>query len=449
MVMRAVSVDFSRKGGKIKPLGAAVSGPRFGIDLSVDLSDIYRELGTPMVRVCDVETPYGSGRYLDIHNLFPDPALDERFPESYNFAPTDTYLNAVKASGAEIYLRLGESRDPYELKPYLKPTAPPEKWARICEKIIAHYNQGWGGGYKLGIKYVEIWPGADTSSGWSGTREEYFSFYRTVANHLREKFPRLKIGAYSSGGFFSLNHFDGTPEQKGYIEFMEGFLSYISKKHSAAPLDFLSWECRAESPEELSLHSNYARAYLAQYGLRRTQSIVSAFSLATAPAPEQCSRRAYPAELASALIIAQKSGIDMMFYDTLDPRSDKNAIFSLDDRKTPHTYSAYEVMRSYGQLYRLGSTVESTDDYRREIYTLAAASSDEGAVLLVTRDFSGTVELNIKNSPFTVYSIKGLIGGGERGRGYSTSEENVSLGIGRFNLKVGKNEVYFITLRAR
>lgn len=445
MVMRTVSVDFGKKIGKIKPLMGSIGGPMFGIDLSCDLTDVYRELNIPAVRVSDVEPPFGSGRFLDIHNIFPDPDLDERFPESYNFAPTDAYLSAVKASGAEIYLRLGESRDPYELKRHLRPHTSYEKWARICEKIIAHYNKGWGSGFKFGIKYVEVWSGADTPFGWSGTQEEYFAFYRTVAMHLKEKFPRLRIGAYSSGGFFSLNHFDGTQEQKGYVDFLDAFLSYVSNKATSAPIDFLSWECRAESPEELSLHSNYARSYLSQYGLRRTESIVSAFSLATAPDSEQYNRRGYPAELASALIIAEKSGIDMMFCDSLDPRSGKNAVFSLDDRRTVHKYSAYEVMRAYGLLYSLATAVETTDDYRREIYSLAAASQSEGALLIVTREFSGNIELSIKNSQFVSYSIKGMIGGGERGTGFSTSEESIAIGTGRFTLKVGKNEVYIIT----
>lgn len=442
MLSRSVSVDLDRRGGKVKPLGGAVCGPRFGIDLECDLREEYRALGVSYVRVSDVEPPYGGGRFVDIHNIFPDPMLDERFPESYNFAPTDRYLSAIKECGAQIFLRLGESRDKYEVRPHLRPHTDYEKWARICERIIAHYNLGWGGGFKLGIKYVEIWPAADRASGWGGTEEEYFSFYRTVSLHLREKFPKLKIGGCSSGGFFSLDHFDGTEEQRGYVDFLDRFLAYVTDEDTECPLDFLSWECLAESPEQLSLYSRYAASYLAQYRLRRTASIISSFNLSTAPRCEQFARREYPSELAASLIIAQKSDIDMLFYDSLDPR--QSPILTIDDGAAVHRYAAYEVLRSFGIIYKIGSLAYTSDDYGREIYTLGAVSDDAAAMLIVTRDYSGMIEVEVKGGGFSRYSIKGVTGGGNRGVGYSSSEENIPLSD-TIRLRCGRCEVYLIT----
>ncbi len=447
MVARTISVDFSKRVGKIKPVSGVCRGPLFGIDLSIDLRESYRSLRIPAVRVADVEPPYGGGRFVDIRNIFPGPALDERFPESYNFAPTDAYLAAIKESGAEIYLRLGESRDPYEIKPRLKPHLPPEKWARVCEKIIDHYNRGWGCGFKHGIKYVEIWSGADTPDGWCGTREEYFELYRTVASHLKSVFPKLRVGAYSSGGFFALNHYSATPEEKSYIEFLEAFLTYTSRKATYAPLDFLSWQCHAESPEELSLHANYARSYLSQYGHKRAASVVSEFSLLPPEGAEQHSLREYPAELASALIIAQKSSVDMMFYDNLDPRSRKNSMLSLDDNRTLRKYAAHGVLEAFGVLYAQGTAVQTTDDYRREVYTLATVGDGCGALLLVTRNFSGNVEISLRNATFTEYSIKAMVGGGDRGAGYTSAKSGIPMNKASFSLKVGKCEVYLVTFK--
>lgn len=444
MVTRIITADFSRRLGKIKPLLGVIGGPRFGLDLEYDLTAEYRALSVPMVRVADVERPHGGGRYLDIHNVFPDRELDERLPESYNFAPTDRYLLAVKECGAGIYLRLGESVDTYEVRPYLRPKMSYEKLARVCEKIIAHYNAGWGGGYKLGIKYVEIWPSADRSSGFSGTAEEYFELYRTVSRHLKEKFPKLKIGGYSSGGFFSLNHFSANGVEREYIDFLEKFLGYVTARDTECPLDFFSWECHADSPEELALHARYATSYLAQYRLKRTESIISSFRIATAPATEQYARREYPSELAASLVIAEKSEVDMMFYNSLDPRG--SAAITLDDGKTPHPYAAYQVLSAFGALYRCGTLVPTTDDFRREIYTLAAASDTEGALLVVTREFSGMIELEIKDSAFTTYSIKGIAGGGARGEGYSRTEENIPLN-GNIRLRAGKGEIYLLTFK--
>ena len=112
MIQRSINVDFSRSAGKVKPILAINSGPLATASLSVDLSDTLRDIGVSCIR-----TEYHpGGRVIDIHTLFPDFNLDERFAESFNFGPTDKYLRAVKDMGASIILRLGESAEPYELK---------------------------------------------------------------------------------------------------------------------------------------------------------------------------------------------------------------------------------------------------------------------------------------------------------------------------------------------
>ena len=446
MLKRLINVDFSRKAGKIKPVNGAVSGPRTGIDLSRDFSPEYRLMGIPAVRVHNAEHPYGSGQYVDMHCIFPDPSADETLEASYNFAPTDAYFSAIRESGAEIFLRLGESTDPFAYKRYINLPQNPEKWARIAEHIIAHYNEGWAFGYKWRIKYVEIWSDADDPRGFSGTAEDYYRLYGTVSRHLKARFPSVKVGAYSSGGFFSLNHFNADERQRSYVSFMQRFFSLLTARGENTPLDFFSWQCYAETPEELSLHANYAKALLSQFGLRKTQSIVSEFNLASARSGGAHLSREYPSELASALIIAQKSGIDMMFYSSLDPERDECAVFSLDDRKTKRLYSAYQVLLAFGKVASLKSAVDISEDYRREMYALASASADEGAVLLVSRNFKGVVDVNLAGSEFTKYSVKGILGGGERGAGFTTEERDIPLTGNTVTLRLGKCEVYLITL---
>ena len=443
MIKRAISIDFSHKTGKIKPVNSLNNGPRFGIDMDIDFTDQYKEIAPQFVRASGIEAPYASSRYLDIHCIFPDMELDERFEASYNFAPTDRYLAAIKECGADILLRLGESREPYEIKKHTRPPRDYSKLARICERIIAHYNKGWGNGFKYNIKYVEIMCDVDTPGGWSGTREEYYELYSTVSTYLKQMHPKLKVGAYSCGGFFSLNHYNSSAEEKSYIDFMEGFFEYITRVKES-PLDFFSWKCYAESPEEISLHANYARSYLGQYGLRKTQSVISEFNLAGTDKGEYLERK-YPASLARAMIIAQKSGVDMMFYSHLDPASKWNALYSLDERNEKHLYSAYHVMSAFGSLSSLGNVVESTEDYRTEIYSLAALGEEKGACVFSTSDYSGVVEINLTGKSFTSYSIKGVIGGGDRGCGFFTEERGLPLRNDSITLRVGKNEVYFLT----
>lgn len=443
MIKRHVYVDFSKKSGRLSPVNCANTGPRFGIDLSLDLTDEYRRMAVPFVRTHNVEPPFGGGRFVDMHNIFPVPELDERFESSYNFAPTDEYFAAIKSCGAGIFLRLGESRFPYEVKPYAKPRVSAEKWAHIAEHIIRHYNSGWARGYKYGIKYVEIMADADSLDAWGGSRVEFFEFYRTVACYLKERFPRLRIGGYSCGGFHSLNHFDPSERSRASIEFLEEFLDHIGSREHRAPLDFLSWHCEAETPEELSLHANYARNYLDQSGFRRAESIVSEFRLERQS--EHYTDRSHPAALVSALIIAAKSGISMMFSDA-DPRDAHCALYSAQDRTGKQLYASYRAMEFFGRLVSLGITAATSEDFRREIYTLAATDGEHGALLLVTREYEGVIELDVKGTAAASYSVRGLIGGGERGCGFVTSADDIAMRAGRIMLRVGKNEVYLITL---
>ena len=446
MIKRYVSVDFSKRTGKLKPILCANTGPCFGKDLEHSFIDEYKEMGISFVRTHNVEHPYGAGRYIDVHCIFPDFDLDPRFESSYNFAPTDRYIATVKASGADIFLRIGESSEPYETRIYNRAPADLDKWICIVEHIIAHYNRGWANGFKLGIKYCELPCDVDEDHGWASDKEEYFELYRRTALRLKEVYPKLRVGAYSSGGFYSLNHYNASEKQKRYVSFLEDFLAFVTKPAIAAPLDFLTWKCCAESPEELSLHANYARSYLNQRGLKRTQSIVSEFKLKPMKEPHYL-RRFYPAELASALIIAEKSSVDMLFMSDMSPFDMGCALYSLEDRTVKRKYAPYGVMSAFGKLSSLATTVDVSEDYRRELYIIATASEEEGAVIVVTREFDGQIELNLKGSEFSSYSIKGMIGGGERGVGFSTSEQDLPLRAPCINLKAGKNEVYFITLK--
>ncbi len=437
MKLKTVNIDFSAKCGRAKPVVGLSGGPLFDREGRLDFTEEYKELAPPAVRIADSQC--GEWGFLDIHNVFPDFALDEAMPLSYNFAAADKLVLAAKDTGAEIFLRLGESPEPYEVKQYTRPPRDREKWARICERIVAHYNQGFAAGYKLGIKYVEIMSSPD-GDGFFGEAEEFFELYRTVAERLKTRFPRLKVGAYSSGGFTSLNRVGVTDRERSYVSFLERFIDFV--KESGAPLDFFSWKCSAESPEEISLHTRYAASYLGHRGLRRTESVVSEFSLQDEPFDS----RKYPALLAASVILAEKSDLSMMFLSGTHPYSPKNALYTLDDGRTKRKYASFSVVRSLCKLLSRGMTaVDSGEDYRRELYTLASTDGERGYIIAVTGDFDGRVEITLREHPFTTYSIEGVLGGGDRGSGFATSASGLPLD-GRIVLRAGKYEVYFISL---
>lgn len=446
MLNRVITVDFDKKCGKIKPVNSINGGPRSGgYDLPYDMSEEFSEMSVPFVRTSTARGEYGLNQFINIHCIFPDESADPSSEDSYNFLPTDLYLSSVRGVGADIFFRLGESPEPYSRKIFNKAPKDPERWAEVCEHIIMHYNEGWANGYKFNIKYWEIWNAPDSSEGFTGDAREFFELYRVTANRLRERFPRIKIGAYGQSGFYSLNRLDATEEAKNYIPFMQQFFQYITKEETYAPLDFFTWSCYTSNPDELAMHIKYARTYLDSAGLKKTRSVISEYNTVRKSSAPAAKRADFPSELCSALILAQKNSVDMMFYSTSDVNSRDNGLYSIDDFETHRHYAAYSVMTAFGKLSRLGTVAETTGDYRKEAYSLCAFDKNEAALLLVTRNYTGRVEVILKGSDFTTCSVMKIVGGGERGEGTVYRAENIAITGGRILVPAKKNEVFMIT----
>ncbi len=76
--------------------------------------------------------------------IFPDWAADADTPKSYNFGPTDKVFAAIRASGAEVYYRIGRS-----FGANVNPPDDFDKLANVVKQIAMHYNQGWANGFHL------------------------------------------------------------------------------------------------------------------------------------------------------------------------------------------------------------------------------------------------------------------------------------------------------------
>lgn len=443
---KRITVDFSKKCGKIKPLTAVNGAPRSGgVGLPYDFTDEFCAMAVPMARVGATTGDYGYNQFVNVHSIFPDFQADENLEDSYNFLPTDLYLASIRGAGAEIFYCLGEATEPYSKKLYARTPADKEKWARICEHIIMHYNEAWANGFKWNIKYFEIWNAPDTTEGFADSSEEYFELYRVVANHLKERFPKIKLGAYGARGFYALNRIDATEEMKGYVPFMQQFLSYISKEETSAPLDFFTWSCYTSNPEELAMHAKYARSYLDTAGRKRTRSILCEYNTHTRSGVP-CLSRDFPSELGAALTLMQKSPVDVMMYSTTDVVSEKNGLFSVDDYTSHRHYSAYNVMCAFAELYRLGSAIETTSDYRKEVYSLAAQGKDSAAILVTTRDYRGKVELLLKDCPYTTCSVIKIQPTSERGAPNVYRAEGVAIAGSKIVISAKMGEIYLVKL---
>lgn len=447
MASRLFNVDFERKQGKIKPLGCINGGPLVGgAMLPHDMSAEYSELKIPFVRCVMPDGSCGYNQFICVHSIFPDFSLDEEDENSYNFGPTDRYLSKVRECGASIFYTLGETAEPYGRPIYAKAPSDAEKWARVCEHIVMHYNEGWADGYKWNIKYFEIWNGADREECFSDDRTRFFELYRLTANRLKERFPRIKIGGYGSMGFAALNRISSTDKEREAIEFMQKFFSYIRKEETSAPLDFFTWKCCASTPEELMMHAKYARAYLDNAGLKRTKSVVAEFNLAAREKTPSVFREEYPAQLASALILAQKSSVDMLFYSSSEPHDVANALYTVDDGVTHRRYASFEILESFAEMRAMDFAVETGDDLSKEAYLLASRDSLHGVMMLSVRDFDGRMEIYLKGSEYGYCSVKRITSGADRGEGRVSFLENLKIVGDKIVLSVKRNEIYVISL---
>lgn len=194
--------------------------------------------------------------------IFPDGNADPEKPGSYNFAPTDKVLAAIRDSGAAIYYRVGRSWGANA-----DPPADFDKFASIVKHIAMHYNRGWADGFHYGIRYWEFWNEPDILF-WSGSSEQFYSLYEKTARALKSVDPTLKVGGDAKA--FS---YDAGP-------FREGFIDYCAAHK--LPLDFYSWHTYADlsaDPYDAVRLGKQIRNVLDTHGFPKAESILSEWNL--------------------------------------------------------------------------------------------------------------------------------------------------------------------------
>ena len=260
LCVKYLSVNFSQAIGAIKPVNGVNNGP-LTCNFSQDARPYFKEARIPFSRLHDTEYPFGAGEFVDVHCLFRNFGCDENDPANYNFTLTDEYLKAIDECGTKIIYRLGATIEHQPVKVHAVPPADYLKWARVCEHIIRHYNEGWANGLHLGVEYWEIWnePELGGHQCWTGTPEEYCRFYITVVTYLKEKFPRLKFG--------------GPACCSVYGDFAKQFLEALTADGGRAPLDFFSWHGYMRDPRKGARAARHLDALLKEYGYEQTESI--------------------------------------------------------------------------------------------------------------------------------------------------------------------------------
>ena len=387
------TIDFSYTTGPVKPVHGVGQPPLLG-EIDTKLFHYLAEAGIPYSRLHDVGGPFGGNLFVDIPNIFRDFSANEKKAENYDFAFTDSLLCALVHNGVEPYYRLGVTIE-NDCAVQAFRIFPPKnfaKWARICEHIIRHYNEGWANGYHMNISHWEIWNEPDNfedpmeNQMWRSDFTEYMRLYGTVAPYLKRKFPSLKIGGYGSCGFYAVNGegvvaAHSSPRLAYFVECFERFLRE-AKAHDW-PLDFFSCHSYSDPASALSQYE-YARKKLDKYGFRKTELSVNEWL----PNPDRSKlgTAQQAAEIAAEIIGFQNGPVDdAEIYDARAERSTYGALF---DDRTHTPYKAYYVFRAFNELRRLGTAVH-LPDFPEGVYATAATDGKGHAALLLA-NISGT-----------------------------------------------------------
>lgn len=378
--MASVVVDFGKAVGALKPLHSVNNGPLKGKQRGISNYEAYCEAGFPFARTHDAAflAAFGGQHTVDIINIFPDFDKDENDPASYDFDLTDEYMENIMSTGTRVFYRLGNKIE-HESKRY--GSIPPKdygKWARICEHIIRHMNEGWANGHHYGIEYWEIWNEPDNQPQcWDGPNASFYPLYDTAARHLKKCFPDLKIGGPALASVRRES-------------FLDGFFGYLTRDPAdPAPLDFFSFHLYGTKPEEYRDAALKMRTLCDAFGYKQTELILNEWNYVKAWRPKEEMLYSYRtirslkgSSFAAAVMIAlQHSPLDQLMYYDARPYTAWNGLFdSLTQEPLPPYYSFW----GFGQVYRLGTESFSASD-DGQIYALAAKNeTDDRAMILFT-----------------------------------------------------------------
>lgn len=377
-----VVVDVEKVVGPIKIMNAVNNGPlTAGKTQKKGNAQAYKDGGFGYARLHDAPHFRRWAHSVDVTCVFPDFNADENDPKSYDFTLTDKLIKEILDTDTKVFYRLGESIEHWPKKYGVIPPADFKKWARICEHIIRHYNEGWADGFHYNIEYWEIWNEPDygtnkpnfkieESATWAGSEEDFFRFYKIVANHLNHHFPDLKIGG---------------PALASRPDWADRFLAYMAKHK--VELDFFSYH-RYFGKIEKGLERTYAvKSALDKHGYSDAELILNEWNylanwndefVHTVEAINSYKGAAYAA---AAMSTFQDTPVDMMMYYDARPGTAFNGLF---DFYTSQPRHAYYALYSWRKLRELGTQVSTDVGGLKDFYATAAKGRDGKVALLLT-----------------------------------------------------------------
>ena len=409
--MTKVTVDFNKKIGPFKPMNAVNNGPMpYSASQTWHNFEAYKKLRLPYARTHDASfcSRYGGEHTVDVNFVFPDFGADVNDPASYDFQLTDEYLKSIFDAGTEPFFRLGSKIEHWSKKYNTLPPADFQKWAEICEHIIAHYTEGWASGFDWKIVYWEIWnepdmrgddEPAERKPTWGGTQAQFFELYKTTACHLKKRFPHLKIGGPAVANIFTQRLFGAVTVVKPWHK---DFLKFVVE--NKVPLDFFSWHCYTSDVGVILAGAKQARKLLDKYGLTKTESILNEWNYLDgfngenfATSIKAITGMKGAAFYAAVMSACQNEKVDMLMYYDLQP-SVFNGLF---DFYTLHPIKGYYSFLSFSELTEMGTQTQASSS-DEDVYVLAADGKEGRAIQIVY--YPAPNEKNAKDKKVVVHA---------------------------------------------
>ncbi len=437
-----LTVDFSKAVGKIKAMHAVGQPPFLGMNFEPFhyLADAH----IPYSRLHDVGGAYGRGIFVDIPNLFRNFDADENDPASYDFIFTDALLSALVEHGVQPFFRMGVTIENYvysRRKAYrIYPPKDFGKWARICEHVIRHYNEGWANGFRFGIEYWEIWNEPDSGPGdvsemWLGTPEQYFELYKITSAHLKACFgDTIKVGGYAACGLYAMRNGALEAEDKEALsyhekrtlhwhKFFHAFMDML--KTDRPPMDFFSYHSY-DTVENTIFYQDYIEKKLDEIGYGHVEIHNNEWN--THHELDTMGTAAAAAHTAAMMCAMQDTKLHMLMY--YDARIGCSVYGGMFDPRWRRPFCTYDAFLSFGQLYKLGTQAE-IKGAGDGLYATAATDGKENAILLANIGEDKEISLDLAGKYFA-YAVTD-----------DTRMKPVSLDLASF--KIAKETFVFLT----
>ncbi len=391
--MAKITVDFATNAGKVKPMHAVNNGPvhKFAVDQRQSNLQAFVDAGIPYARNHDASfyAIYGGNHTVDVDFIFTDWSKDPYDPESYDFVCTDEYMRVHEAAGVKPFYRLGSHIEHWIKKYNTLPPKDFKKWSIVCEHIIRHYNEGWANGMHMGIEYWEIWnePDLDPDDSnhkrcWGGTAKQFYELFRIALEHLKEKFPNLKIGGPACAGVWKEDWINGLFESLGDVK-----------------PDFFSWHIYAKDVEKIRTAIYKAQDYLKKWNLSHIESILNEWNYVKGWKGDDWSYSLRmekglkgSAFIASTMLMSQYEPLDMLMYYDARP-SGMNGMFNTD--RPTEKLKGYYPFYMFNTLYKQDNAVKAESD-DIDVYVAGAKGDEQNVMLSYFNDDDNSPEKEVK-----------------------------------------------------